>query len=342
MKNINIILILLLITINQSFSQNKQQKIKTITANSFDTKGDTVQSNCIVKLYNKNGLETSEHDNRYYMMIDMVYDSLNRMIEKDALYGESFGNGTTFYSYTSNKTFEKEHAMGFYRELEREMNRSGQVTTEKELFLSGYYGQNSVSTTKYIYSSNLLKSKETITKSYEFDEEYINMNFNRPEELINKILKSKMVEEIKTTVNYEYNDSKQLITETEKNPTSIKIKTYTYNPETKLKIKETQKTDNFLSYELITNYNKAQKITKETKLFYYESSDEKGASTITKTDNTIEYQYDDLDNITKITEYSDNKKYSDQIYENGLLTKEISYDTQDEIYEILIYVYTYY
>ncbi|NJO89562.1 MAG: hypothetical protein HC831_11890 [Chloroflexia bacterium] len=48
---------------------------------------------------------------------------MGRLIEKEALYGESFANGITSYSYSEGLEVEKNQAMGFFSETVKELKQ---------------------------------------------------------------------------------------------------------------------------------------------------------------------------------------------------------------------------
>ncbi len=66
--------------------------------------------------FDKRGNTTSWEYFPYHIKEKRKYDSLNRIIEIDGLYGESFGNGIIEYQYPSkNQKIEIHDKMGFYK-----------------------------------------------------------------------------------------------------------------------------------------------------------------------------------------------------------------------------------
>ncbi len=106
----------------------------------------------------------------YHIKETRKYDSLDRIIKIDGLYGESFGNGITTYSYPNkNQKIEIHEKMGFYKYIKSDFifDKNGKISQEE------YYDSTSHQmhekdtvyrmTNKYNYDDkkNLLEEKNT-------------------------------------------------------------------------------------------------------------------------------------------------------------------------------------
>ncbi len=93
---------------------NNIKKLTAIQHSIFE--GDTTSENFFEYNFNKNGDAISYKYFTYHLQEDLKYDSLNRIVEIDALYGESFANGNIKYEYPSkNQKIEIHDKMGFYQ-----------------------------------------------------------------------------------------------------------------------------------------------------------------------------------------------------------------------------------
>lgn len=92
------------------------KNIEKITAIDYSIyEGDTTSEKIAEYNFDKNGNLISWDYFPYYVKEEIKYDSLNRVIQTDALYGESFGNGiTTYYYPSSTQKIEIQDKMGYY------------------------------------------------------------------------------------------------------------------------------------------------------------------------------------------------------------------------------------
>lgn len=91
--------------------------IEKITAvQYFIYKGDTTSENFFEFNFDNRKNITKWQYFTYHMQEELKYDSLDRVIEIDGLYGESFSNGITTYYYPSkNQKIEIHDKMGYYK-----------------------------------------------------------------------------------------------------------------------------------------------------------------------------------------------------------------------------------
>lgn len=95
------------------------EKIKVLQHTIFE--GDTTSENFSEYNFDRRGNTISWEYFTYHGSEKRKYDSLDRILEIDGLYGESFTNGITHYSYPSkNQKIEIHDKMGFYKYIKSE------------------------------------------------------------------------------------------------------------------------------------------------------------------------------------------------------------------------------
>lgn len=109
--------------------------------------------------YNKQGLVVSENQPDYHIHQNYKYDKNGRLIEKEALYGESFANGIVKYEYNDKVRIAENDAMGFYLvEIER-YNDAGNDEIKETYYIAAGMGESKVQKRYFYYdiSGKLLK-----------------------------------------------------------------------------------------------------------------------------------------------------------------------------------------
>ena len=94
---------------------------------------DTTAENFSEYNFDKKGNMISYQDFSYHIKEERKYDSLDRIVEIDALYGESFNNGISRYQYPSkNQKIEIHDKLAFYKEIKSKLiyDSNNRVITE--------------------------------------------------------------------------------------------------------------------------------------------------------------------------------------------------------------------
>jgi hypothetical protein len=104
--------------------------------------------------YNQNGLLIKESVPKYYIFIDYRYDNSGRLTEKEALYGESFANGTTFYSYSGDTLVEKSLLFMSFQKKIKVLNKKGKTIYENTFYAAGNSAESFIEHIDYDYSES--------------------------------------------------------------------------------------------------------------------------------------------------------------------------------------------
>jgi len=220
--NIKQFTILLLLLVIFSFNMANAQEtnffigkpdknIKRVVVYDVDIEKDTTSLSYIVE-FNKNGQVIKESQPEVHIHVNYKYDKKGRLITKDALYGESFANGTTDYHYSKGVEIEKNKAMGFYSEIRKEFNKAGNIREEQTFYVAGGMGESKIETIIYKYNKNDLLAQKIINiDQYDFEVEPGEVPEMEPEILIKKLKAAKIKGKESFIESYEYNLNKQLI-----------------------------------------------------------------------------------------------------------------------------------
>ncbi len=273
---------------NEYFVEKPDKNVKRVLVYEVVAKQDTSYLNRIVE-FNKNGKVIKDEQPDYHIHLNYKYDDKGRLIEKEALYGESFANGIATYSYPDGYEIEKNQAMGFYSETVKELDDKSDVVKISTFYIAGGMGESKIQTETFNFDKNKLLSQRNIEIKYFDLEEPGEASEMKSETLIEKLKGSKLIkkenfEEIytynskgmistkklfpanskKQILNhfFEYNDGGILVKEVkdclEKNnePQSIDCTEFTiereYNKQNKLKSITTKKRD-YLCIEIYEN-----------------------------------------------------------------------------------------
>jgi hypothetical protein len=102
--------------------------------------------------YNRDGLLKYESMPQYYMFINYRYDNEGKLIEKEALYGESFLNGTTFYYYNSDTINEVAMLLASYSNSIKVLNKQRNPVSEETWHAAGLSTESYIKKVNYEYS----------------------------------------------------------------------------------------------------------------------------------------------------------------------------------------------
>jgi hypothetical protein len=249
--------------------------------------------------YNPEGLLLNESMPCYYMFVDYQYDTYGRMLQKDALYGESFANGTTYYRYQGDTIYELSHLLVSYQKALTIKGKGNKTLYKRTWRTAGLGAESSIHEMSFEYSpeGQILKSISQISYhnySNEDGEFEIDENTDYPSE----IEKSPLVRKEKTQTTFRYR-KKRLVSE------------ITINPETHQKLAE-------ITYL----YNKNSAITEKKEVTYTTSFFTNDKPVLMKQIRTTYYKYDRLNDLSEVISISDGYSQT-YIYQNNRLIKEI-------------------
>lgn len=225
------------------------KNIKEVSCYIVDNKGDSSDVEYVFN-FDQHGFLVREAQPNYYVEVNYTYDKQGRVSEKDAVYGESFANGTTSYSYAKDTTIVKNMAMGFYSETRTIMNNLGQTAKVESYFVAGGMGESKIELEQFTYNKNQLPDSKQITITFfDFNKEIGEIQESEPADLLSALKMSPISKSESYIVNYQYDDKKQLETEilsVMNTKEKIWEINYVYNKASLLisKIKTCQQTDN--------------------------------------------------------------------------------------------------
>ncbi len=290
----------------------------------------------VKKEYSKKGYLLNDNQPSIYCSVNYKYDQKGRLTEKESLCGESSANGTTTYHYYENKTCEEEYASGYSRKSCYKYDNDGKKTESNVKYVD-YLGKgngNEITSTKYIYSNNKLIKKEDRIIEY-FDTAYFDFKFSgnyQPTRFDTTIT------DFITT--YTYNEFDSLLSCVVINQETGSIVNQLFiQYDSIFKIEEIKYEFSYIDYKKNWNYNEQKKLIRESH-FDYIYNNQKPVSSLV---NNYTYKNNQLQNKEIIHYNTDNKTLwkEKNIYENNLITKNIKYNSNDEITEYINYYYTY-
>jgi len=272
------------------------EKITAIQHSIYE--GDTTSENYFEYNFDKKGNTTKSHYLTYHIMEELKYDSLDRIIEIDAVYGESFAYGNLKYYYPSkNQKIEIHDKMGFYKYIKLDFILDGQYRIIEEI--------------KYDSTINLVEQDNPTVLISKINSRYVyDKNGNQVEELQVEDATKELIYEIHALYN-----EKNLINKTEKHSQNYPTKSYA--------------TTTSEEYFYITEGKFKDKIEKKI-TFEINQND--------TTKSEIQYVYTLLDSINTKKEiiYFYNNKFSQKnilFYKNDHLIKLEEYYISKEIQE---------
>jgi uncharacterized protein YbcV (DUF1398 family) len=192
------------------FAGKPDKNIKSVLIYEVDIEKDTSYLYRIVE-FNKNGQVVKDEQPDYHIHLNYKYDEMGRLIEKDALYGESFANGVTTWFYSESKVIEKNQAMGFYSETVKELDKEGKIVKISTFFVAGGMGESKIQIETFDFNKSKLITKRNIEISYfDFNLEPGETSEMEPETLIEKLKNSKILKKENFTEVYSYNSQEKL------------------------------------------------------------------------------------------------------------------------------------
>lgn len=257
--------------------------------------GDTISENYFEYNFDTKGNTIKSHYLTYHIMEEIKYDSLDRIIEIDAVYGESFGNGNLKYYYPSkNQKIEIHDKMGFYKYIKSDFIFDKEDRIIEEI--------------KYDSTINLVNTDDPIALISKINSRYVyDKNGNQIEQLDVKDSTKELIYEMHALYN-----EKQLVNKTEKYSQNYPTQSYT--------------THKFEEYFYIKEGNFKDKIEKTITFETNENDTSK---------SEIQYIYTVLDSINTKKEiiYFYKNKLSQKntlFYKNNHLIKIEEYSISEE------------
>jgi hypothetical protein len=277
--------------------------------------GDTAR----ILEYNANGLLIEESVPKYYMYINYRYNDNGQLTEKEALYGESFANGTTLYSYDGDTLTEKSLLMVSFQKKIMIMNKQGKPITEKIFYAAGYSSNSYIKQIKYNYSvSEQLTMITSGTDYHDYSkepEDYYEMD---EDQIINELQAAKLIkqENIRSVFNYKNNLISSEIT---------------YNSDLQIKL-----------HEKLYKYDGKGKLIQEKEITYTYPESPKLKPIPEKTETIVRNKYNQKGELIEIKQI--NKGYTSlAYYVGGKLVKETELYKDKKIEGTVVnYQYVYY
>jgi len=217
-KQINLIFLLNLLLGFSIIAQEKNyfvdkpdKNIKRILIYSIDTENDTSGLNSVIE-FNKDGNVVKETQPDYHIHVSYKYDMKGRLIEKEALYGESFANGITSFEYYDKLEIEKNQAMGYYSETRKELNELGKTIKSTTYYVAGGMGESKIESVVFTYGNEGFLSNKSINITYfNLEIEPGEIQEIKPKNLITKLKTAEVNRKEQITEKYKYNSAKNLI-----------------------------------------------------------------------------------------------------------------------------------
>ncbi len=319
-----------------SFAQSSQKQIKSVIGTCYQN-SDTATI-CTEEYYNKFGLLDSMRDNRYYIKIDKKYDQKGRIIQKEALFGESFGNGTTNYFYYLDSTLEKEAAGGFYRETLTIFSPTGDTSMVSEIFVSGGPYQSFKKTILYSFKNHQLIETGTTQMFYSLPDGYYEIELAEPDSIKSVLKTLEIYNTVQFTTKFEYNKVGKIISKTLNHALNLQKNYYSYdsqNRETKVVVLIGADTSSIAEYQ----YDKNGKRIKYTTTSFLKNG-QNLENTVSKTQ--IIDIYDKKGNLLQENKSNNTIIYQIDYYKNGQLVKTEEFENDTKISSAIVFQYQYY
>lgn len=307
---------------------------------------DLKHEKCEEKKYNRQGLLLGKHNYKYYHSKEFKYDSLNRIVEVEALYGESFANGITKYSYKGSKTLKQEFAMGYYAEMLITKTDFDSVSHIEFILASGSFGENRFETHQYYFNDKNQTVKLIVnTTFYNLVMERDDLLMLEPVDIKKKLFNSKVESKKEIIRNYKYNQVGNIKLDIETYLKSGRIlKTeYFYDKNSNLKSREVYYDDTLLVYDWYFKYNENELLVKEIKHNYEKVFSDYKNNVYTYEDMliTLEYFYNTNADLIQIKESHEDKRVINKYFKEGKLIKKEEHNSKGEWTETIDYEYVY-
>jgi hypothetical protein len=269
--------------------------------------------------YNRDGLLIFESMPQYYMFINYRYDNEGKLIEKEALYGESFLNGTTFYYYNSDTINEVAILLASYSNSIKVLNKQKKPVSEKTWYAAGLSTESYIKQVNYEYSgAGFLQMIKYNTEYHDYNketEDYFDMD---EDDIIDELESAKIIKQENSHAIFTYKNN-------------LIISEITYNSDSKKKIEEK-----------LYKYGKNGKLIerKEIEFNYPETAK---AKPVPRKDVTIyKYKYDNNGDLIEISQVN-NGYTTTGSYNNGKLIKETETNKgSKKATSVIEYQYVYY
>jgi len=285
----------------------------------IEKSGETPNDTALIMEYNRNGLLVSESVPKFYIFIDYRYDSEGRLIEREALYGESFANGTTFYSYSGDTLVEKSLLMNSFQKKIKVLNNEKQVSAEITYYAAGQSTDSYIENVNYSYlPSGKLKRIECVTQYHDYSKEAEDYYEMDEDLIISELQLTKKIREEKTYTEFNYKND-------------LPISEITYNSGSGKKLRNIK-----FKYDDKTHLIEKKEVT------YAVSASSKQISSQGRTTIIYRYKYNQEGQLIENSQI--NRGYSStKFYKDGKLIKETeAYDDKKIEGTLVTYQYVYY
>jgi hypothetical protein len=269
--------------------------------------------------YNQNGLLIKESVPKYYIFIDYRYDLAGRLIEKEALYGESFANGTTFYSYHGDTLIDKSFLFMSYQKKIKLLNRKGQAIFENTFYAAGNPAESFIEHIDYDYSEsgklNMVKQEITYHDYSKEAEDYYEMD---EDQIINELQLANVIRKENSYTVLKYKND-------------LLVSEISYNSESG------QKTS-----DVLYKYNRDGKLLLKNEITYTYPESSKPKHKPVKVKTTIKNKYNPKGELIENKQIN-NKYCLTGYYKEGKLIKQTEvYDDKKSQGSVVIYQYVYF
>ncbi len=184
--------------------------IKRIIECEIGDKNDTTQG--FIYDYDTNGLLVKVTQPESHVLVDYQYDTIGRLIKVDALYGESFANGTTTYDYSDGNETETTLAMGYFTKKRKIFNKQGNISKLITYNIGGGMGNSYLKEEVFEYDTKgLLKKKHITIKRYDLNKEPGEFSENESNALVEELVNSELLKKDRFVEVYIYDTKKQLV-----------------------------------------------------------------------------------------------------------------------------------
>lgn len=116
--------------------------------------------------YNRQGLLIHERIPASYIFLDYWYDDSNRLVQKEALYGESFANGATSYIYSGDTIIEISSLLASGQKTVKLHDKQARPIKEISWYVSTNGSESFIEEITYDYSATNQLQLQTIKRNY--------------------------------------------------------------------------------------------------------------------------------------------------------------------------------
>ncbi|MDF1547991.1 MAG: hypothetical protein P1P88_09215 [Bacteroidales bacterium] len=193
------------------FADKPDNKVKEVISYLEGKDTSTIES---VISFDRNANVIREAQPDFYVEINYKYDKAGKLIEKDALYGESFANGKTIFQYIDNKVVESTFALGFYSQVHKTFDNRKKLQKLKSLYIAAGMGESKIETENYEYNNKkLLVRKEMNLTYYDLNKETGTIDEVPANSLIVELRAANVLKNEKYFTTYSYDKKNKLVAE---------------------------------------------------------------------------------------------------------------------------------